>query len=64
MPLIEPSLQPTPFIDIDMFFFANGTEVPFGQYRVLLRALRLGGAPENQKDYDVYVSQQVGLIEG
>ncbi|KAH7097947.1 subtilisin-like protein [Auriculariales sp. MPI-PUGE-AT-0066] len=41
--------------------FANGTKVPAGQYRLLLRALRVGGEPQKEKDYDIYVSEQVGL---
>lgn len=42
--------------------FANGTAVPLGQYRLLLRALRLTGDPHDERDYDVYVSQPVGLV--
>ena len=44
--------------------FANGTDVPFGQYKLLLSVLRIGGNPDLEADYDVWVSQQTGLIEG
>ncbi|EJD35518.1 subtilisin-like protein [Auricularia subglabra TFB-10046 SS5] len=43
--------------------FANGTKLPFGQYRLLVRALRPFGNPDLEKDYDVYVSEQWGLVE-
>ncbi|KZV97986.1 subtilisin-like protein [Exidia glandulosa HHB12029] len=43
--------------------FANGTAVPFGQYKLLVRSLRVTGNPSNEADYDVYVSEQVGLVE-
>ncbi|KAH7102093.1 subtilisin-like protein [Auriculariales sp. MPI-PUGE-AT-0066] len=43
--------------------FTNGTAIPFGQYRLLLRALRLLGDRADQNDYDVYVSQQFGIVE-
>lgn len=44
--------------------FANGTTVPFGQYKLLLRALHVGGDPDTPADWDIYVSQQIGVIEG
>ncbi|EJD44569.1 subtilisin-like protein [Auricularia subglabra TFB-10046 SS5] len=44
--------------------FANGTKVPFGQYKLLLRALRITGNPSKAADWDVYVSQQVGILDG
>ncbi|EJD47452.1 subtilisin-like protein [Auricularia subglabra TFB-10046 SS5] len=57
--------QGTPFELMDFpTTFANGTSIPDGQYKLLLRVLRIGGNPNDEKDYDVYVSQQVGLIEG
>ncbi|EJD44564.1 subtilisin-like protein [Auricularia subglabra TFB-10046 SS5] len=44
--------------------FANGTTVPFGQYKLMLRALHIGGNPDTPAHWDIYVSQQVGLIKG
>ncbi|EJD37108.1 subtilisin-like protein [Auricularia subglabra TFB-10046 SS5] len=40
-----------------------GTDVPYGQYKILLRALRQFGDPALEKDYDVYVSEQIGIVE-
>lgn len=55
---------PVPYFAFDFpTTFANGTAIPFGQYRLLLRALRITGDAKNAKDYDVYVSEQVGLVE-
>ncbi|EJD40097.1 hypothetical protein AURDEDRAFT_170871 [Auricularia subglabra TFB-10046 SS5] len=42
--------------------FANGTAIPLGQYKVLLRALRPFGDPEKAEDYDVHVSVQFGWV--
>ncbi|KAH7091708.1 subtilisin-like protein [Auriculariales sp. MPI-PUGE-AT-0066] len=42
--------------------FMNGTAVPNGQYRYLIRALRITGDPAKLEDYDIYVSQQFGYV--
>ncbi|KAJ7255407.1 subtilisin-like protein [Mycena rebaudengoi] len=42
--------------------FANGTAVPNGQYKVLLRALRVNGNPDTLDDYDIFVTPQWGFI--
>ncbi|KZV90011.1 subtilisin-like protease [Exidia glandulosa HHB12029] len=36
--------------------FANGTAVPPGNYRLLLRALKITGNPTKQEDYETYLS--------
>lgn len=47
---------------IDLTQFANGTQIPLGQYKVLLRALRPFGDPNRAADYDVHVSVQFGWV--
>ena len=42
--------------------FANGTMIPNGSYRFLLRALRVTGNPQRQEDYETWLSPIVGLI--
>lgn len=41
--------------------FANGTTIPNGLYRVIVRALRVTGNPQREEDYDVYLSPIVGV---
>jgi len=36
--------------------FGNGTTIPDGEYRVLLRALRIFGNPSEQNDWETYQS--------
>lgn len=61
--LTKGASQGPPFVAINFpTAFANGTAVPLGEYRVLLRALRLTGNPADERDYDVYVSQPVGIV--
>ncbi|EJD38967.1 subtilisin-like protein [Auricularia subglabra TFB-10046 SS5] len=42
--------------------FANGTRIPLGQYKTLVRALRPFGDPEKAEDYDAFVSVQFGWV--
>ncbi|KAL0072250.1 hypothetical protein AAF712_000010 [Marasmius tenuissimus] len=42
--------------------FANGTTIPNGSYRILLRALRVTGDPENESDYESWLSPIVGVF--
>jgi len=48
-------------VDFEEPTFANGTTIPNGQYRVLLRALRVTGDPTNEADYDSWLSPIVGI---
>ncbi|KAJ7115609.1 subtilisin-like protease [Mycena crocata] len=41
--------------------FANGTVVPNGSYRVLLRALRATGDAKNEADYESWLSPIIGV---
>ncbi|KAJ7767725.1 subtilisin-like protease [Mycena metata] len=42
--------------------FANGTVIPNGSYKVLIRALRVTGDPDNEADYDAWLSQTMGVF--
>jgi len=48
-------------IDFEKPTFANGTTIANGQYRVLLRALRVTGDPTNEADYESWLSPIVGV---
>ena len=41
--------------------FDDGSLIPNGFYRILMRALRVTGDPEKQEDYDSYLSEIVGI---
>ncbi|KAF8800185.1 subtilisin-like protease [Phlegmacium glaucopus] len=41
--------------------FANMTVIPNGSYRVLIRALRVTGDPQSEKDYETWLSPIVGV---
>ncbi|KAH7099128.1 subtilisin-like protein [Auriculariales sp. MPI-PUGE-AT-0066] len=47
---------------LDLINFANGTAIPVGQYKVLLRTLRLFGDESNPDHWDVHVSVQFGYV--
>ncbi|KAH6906334.1 peptidase [Coprinopsis sp. MPI-PUGE-AT-0042] len=42
--------------------FSNGTVIPEGSYRVLLRALRVTGNPDKQEDYESWLSPIIGIF--
>ncbi|CAE6539208.1 unnamed protein product [Rhizoctonia solani] len=39
--------------------FANGTAIPDGSYRILIRALKITGNPKKEEDYEVWTSPTV-----
>ncbi|PPQ90634.1 hypothetical protein CVT25_006617 [Psilocybe cyanescens] len=41
--------------------FANGTTIPNGSYRVLVRALKVTGNPTREEDYESWLSPIVGI---
>ncbi|KAJ6625851.1 peptidase S8/S53 domain-containing protein [Mycena sp. CBHHK59/15] len=41
--------------------FANGTRINDGQYRALLRALKVGGNANNEDDYESWLGPQFGV---
>lgn len=42
--------------------FANGTAIPLGNYRLLIRALRVLGDATDEDDYDVWLSLPIGVV--
>ncbi|KAJ7248783.1 subtilisin-like protease [Mycena rebaudengoi] len=42
--------------------FANGTVIPNGSYKILLRSLRVTGDPTNEADYDSWLSPVIGVV--
>ncbi|CAA7260648.1 unnamed protein product [Cyclocybe aegerita] len=46
---------------IDEPVFANGTRIPNGLYKILIRALRVTGNPANQADYESWLSPIIGI---
>ncbi|KZT21765.1 subtilisin-like protease [Neolentinus lepideus HHB14362 ss-1] len=44
--------------------FANGTAIAVGEYKVLLRALKVTGNPANEGDYETWLSPSFGVISG
>ncbi|KAJ7097194.1 subtilisin-like protease [Mycena belliarum] len=42
--------------------FANGTVIPNGEYKVLLRALRVTGDPTNEADYESWLTPVIGVV--
>jgi hypothetical protein len=41
--------------------FLNGTVVPNGQYRMLIRALKITGDPTNESDYEAFLTPILGV---
>ncbi|CAE6533031.1 unnamed protein product [Rhizoctonia solani] len=39
--------------------FANGTAIPDGSYKILVRALKITGNPKKQEDYEVWTSPTI-----
>ncbi|KAJ6594206.1 subtilisin-like protease [Mycena capillaripes] len=42
--------------------FANGTRINDGQYRGLVRALKVGGNPSKEEDYESWLGPQFGVV--
>lgn len=41
--------------------FANGTAIPDGSYKILLRALKIGGDAGREEDYEVWTSPEIDI---
>ncbi|KZV95913.1 subtilisin-like protein [Exidia glandulosa HHB12029] len=54
--------SPNPNYRVHLRDFANGTHIPNGRYKALLRVLRPFGDPENEDDFDVYVSYEFAYV--
>ncbi|EJD37080.1 subtilisin-like protein [Auricularia subglabra TFB-10046 SS5] len=53
----------SPIYGVYFPYYVNDTDIPYGQYRYLLRALRPFGNAQLEKDYDVYVTDTIGIVE-
>jgi hypothetical protein len=47
------------YSSIQVTAFANGTAIPDGSYKILLRALKITGNPKQEADYEVWTSPVV-----
>ncbi|RXW19777.1 hypothetical protein EST38_g6064, partial [Candolleomyces aberdarensis] len=47
--------------DVEEAVFANGTAIPNGPYRILLRVLKVTGDRKKQEDYETWLSPIVGV---
>ncbi|KAF6763347.1 pyrolysin [Ephemerocybe angulata] len=59
--ILGPTGQPYRTVDFTKAIFANGTTIPNGQYRILLRALKVTGDKRKQKDYETWLSPIIGV---
>jgi hypothetical protein len=41
----------------------NGTVIPKGTYKLLIRSLKITGNPDRLEDYDMYVSQPFRWVD-
>ncbi|KAK7053263.1 hypothetical protein VNI00_003889 [Paramarasmius palmivorus] len=51
-------------VTVNSTSFENGTAIPDGSYRFLLRALRVTGDPDNESNYESWLSPIVGFFPG
>ncbi|KAF7321903.1 Subtilisin-like protease [Mycena kentingensis (nom. inval.)] len=42
--------------------FANGTTIPNGAYKILLRSLKVTGDPKNEADWESWLSPVIGVV--
>ncbi|CAE6448675.1 unnamed protein product [Rhizoctonia solani] len=49
---------------VDLATFANGTAIPNGSYKVLIRALKITGNPTKEEDYEVWTSPTIVVKRG
>ena len=58
----DPSLATAYYtLDFSEPQFANNTKIPNGQYRILLRALRITGDPTIEGDYESWLSPIINV---
>ena len=53
--------EPSVIVNMASMTFPNGSTIPNGAYRFLLRALRVTGNPELDEDYDSVVTDSFGF---
>ncbi|CAE6403377.1 unnamed protein product [Rhizoctonia solani] len=47
------------YTSLQVTAFANGTTIPDGSYKILVRALKITGNPKKEEDYEVWTSSTV-----
>lgn len=57
----EAGVNPYNSLALETATFADGTAIPNGTYRLLLRALKVTGDPVNEADYETWLSPIVGI---
>jgi len=50
-------------IALDPAVFANGTTIPNGQYKLLMRVLKVTGNPADETDYESFLSPTFGVAQ-
>ncbi|KAF8187464.1 pyrolysin [Pholiota molesta] len=59
--MYDPTDNASNSIFLDTPTFANGTTIPNGEYRVLVRALKVTGNPTVEADYESWLSPIIGI---
>ncbi|CAE7233221.1 unnamed protein product [Rhizoctonia solani] len=60
----EIGLEAAKYNNIKVESFTNGTAIPNGTYRILLRALKITGNPQKQEDYEFWTSPKIVIRRG
>ncbi|KAK0476849.1 subtilisin-like protease [Armillaria novae-zelandiae] len=61
-PRNDDSDNPYYLLDLTTPTFANGTTIPNGSYRLLLRTLKVTGDPSEESDYESWSSPIIGVV--
>ncbi|KAK0505223.1 subtilisin-like protease [Armillaria luteobubalina] len=61
-PRNDDSDNPYYLLDLTTPTFANGTTIPNGSYRLLLRVLKVTGDPSEESDYESWSSPIIGVV--
>ncbi|PBK73461.1 subtilisin-like protease [Armillaria solidipes] len=61
-PRNDDSDNPYYLLDLTTPTFADGTTIPNGSYKLLLRALKVTGDPSEESDYESWLSPIIGVV--
>ncbi|CCO37483.1 hypothetical protein BN14_11639 [Rhizoctonia solani AG-1 IB] len=56
---IAPTAQAGGYSTVNIRQFANGTAIPNGNYRIMVRALKITGNPQFEGDYEMWTSPEL-----
>ncbi|EEB96633.1 hypothetical protein MPER_04203 [Moniliophthora perniciosa FA553] len=59
----DETINPSYIFQFTNPIFANGTQIPNGSYKLLVRALRVTGDSSNEGDYDSWLSPVIGYYD-